>query len=706
MADVRELSTDPAVKPSGAAALTTDNATVVALSPNSNSVSVISQPELVTTGTITTTDIVVAAPTGNGALLTGTPTAGSYVAALATGGNASVVIGITGLTSGTIYYEGSADSTTGIDGGWVSLNMKQAGIVNTQISSAATASGLYRGNTAGIRYIRMRSVGALTGTPVITLRLSAGVAGEFLFGSIPTGANTIGSVKLTDGTNTPAVKSASTAPLATDPALVVTDRGNAAGISVLDGRWLVSDGFNAGSVDPNTFSSTGNPTAPVFGATTVDLSMTVTTASAIKALETAALFTPVPGGTLGAFVRYQAASSAATTFTFAGFYDVSVAGAQPAFGAFVRNYSGTFEAVVRTQDRFGAVVETYVNVAAFLSVNSGLHIAITDSVVTFTINKQIAARIQIDGTTGLTLPTMKVGVYSTNIGTGVINTAYVDYIGVYNTGMNGQISDPVYPTRMATVSAVGSLKVDAISNAAIVSAATVLQNAVAVTGNGVNLPVTGYGTTVLQVSGTFVANINFEASIDAGVTWTAISATQVGFGDIFSVVTTPGLFRLTTTGMDLIRARVTWTSGTSVTVSGKSTNAINASKIVKLATSTNSIGTVQTATPTAFSLSSAATTNATSVKATAGTVFQVTASNVGAAAAFLKLFNLATAPTVGTSVPFLTLPVPATGVLNIPLGALGMRFATGIAFSVTNLIADTDATVIAAAQVKVAIAYL
>lgn len=35
MADVRELSTDPAVKLSGAAALTTDNATVVALSPNS-----------------------------------------------------------------------------------------------------------------------------------------------------------------------------------------------------------------------------------------------------------------------------------------------------------------------------------------------------------------------------------------------------------------------------------------------------------------------------------------------------------------------------------------------------------------------------------------------------------------------------------------------------------------------------------------------
>ena len=162
-----------------------------------NAVSVTSQPELVTTGTITTTDIVVAAPSGTGALLSGTSTAGSYVAMSASGGNASVVIGITGLTTGTIYYEGSADSTTGIDGNWITLNMKQAGVVNTQISSFATTNGLYRGNTAGIRYIRMRSVGTLTGTPAITLRLSSGVAGEFLFGSIPTGTNSIGTVVLT-----------------------------------------------------------------------------------------------------------------------------------------------------------------------------------------------------------------------------------------------------------------------------------------------------------------------------------------------------------------------------------------------------------------------------------------------------------------------------------------------------------------------------
>ncbi len=111
-------------------------------------------------------------------------------------------------------------------------------------------------------------------------------------------------------------------------------------------------------------------------------------------------------------------------------------------------------------------------------------------------------------------------------------------------------------------------------------------------------------------------------------------------------------------------------------------------------------------TTTAATLSSAANTNATSVKASAGNLYAVVASNIGAAAAFLKLFNLATAPTVGTSVPFLTIPIAASGVVSIPFGAQGMRMATGIAFAITNLAADTDTTAVAAAQVKVAIAYI
>ena len=110
--------------------------------------------------------------------------------------------------------------------------------------------------------------------------------------------------------------------------------------------------------------------------------------------------------------------------------------------------------------------------------------------------------------------------------------------------------------------------------------------------------------------------------------------------------------------------------------------------------------------PTASAVNSAATTNATSVKASAGTVFSVTASNTGGAAAFVKLYNLAAAPTVGTSVPVITMSIPASGTVTINFGTFGYRFATGIALAITNLAADTDTTAVAAAQVKVLTSYV
>jgi hypothetical protein len=123
-------------------------------------------------------------------------------------------------------------------------------------------------------------------------------------------------------------------------------------------------------------------------------------------------------------------------------------------------------------------------------------------------------------------------------------------------------------------------------------------------------------------------------------------------------------------------------------------------------TSGSVTNTPASATNTNATLNSAATTNATSVKASGGGVYAVTASNSGAAAAFIKLYNKATAPTVGTDTPVLTIPVPASGVANVQFGAIGQRFSTGIAFAITNLIADTDTTAVAANQVKVMVSYI
>lgn len=109
--------------------------------------------------------------------------------------------------------------------------------------------------------------------------------------------------------------------------------------------------------------------------------------------------------------------------------------------------------------------------------------------------------------------------------------------------------------------------------------------------------------------------------------------------------------------------------------------------------------------PLTFSLNSAATTNATSVTSAVSMAYSVTASNSGAAAAFVKIYDKASAPTVGTDHPLLVVPVGASGVVNLDIGALGITFANGIAVAVTNLVADTDTTAVAANQVKVVLSY-
>ena len=115
-------------------------------------------------------------------------------------------------------------------------------------------------------------------------------------------------------------------------------------------------------------------------------------------------------------------------------------------------------------------------------------------------------------------------------------------------------------------------------------------------------------------------------------------------------------------------------------------------------------GTAANATP--HTLNSAATTNATSVKTSSGNVYAIAASNINAAARFLKLYNKTSAPTVGTDVPVLTIPIPANSVVNVNFGAYGFRFAAGIALAITGAAADTDTTAIGASDVKVCTSYL
>lgn len=111
---------------------------------------------------------------------------------------------------------------------------------------------------------------------------------------------------------------------------------------------------------------------------------------------------------------------------------------------------------------------------------------------------------------------------------------------------------------------------------------------------------------------------------------------------------------------------------------------------------------------TPYELISAATTNATSVKASAGSIGSIICGNNGAGIAYLKLYNKASAPTVGTDTPVHTILIPgntAGAGFSYPIPA-GLSFSTGIAFAVTGGMAVADTTAVGAAQVCVNLGYL
>lgn len=88
-----------------------------------------------------------------------------------------------------------------------------------------------------------------------------------------------------------------------------------------------------------------------------------------------------------------------------------------------------------------------------------------------------------------------------------------------------------------------------------------------------------------------------------------------------------------------------------------------------------------------------ASTNATSVKASAGTVYRYRVTNADTVGYFVKFYNKASAPTVGTDVPVETIFVPAGGGY-IAETSIGDSFTTGIALAATLNATDADTTAI------------
>lgn len=93
--------------------------------------------------------------------------------------------------------------------------------------------------------------------------------------------------------------------------------------------------------------------------------------------------------------------------------------------------------------------------------------------------------------------------------------------------------------------------------------------------------------------------------------------------------------------------------------------------------------------------------NAANIKATTARLVYLHAANNTASAKFVKLYDKATAPTVGTDVPTFTFVLPAnfSGVLVPPSPDAPLTFLAGLGVGITGALADADMTPVALGDV-------
>ena len=207
------------------------------------------------------------------------------------------------------------------------------------------------------------------------------------------------------------------------------------------------------------------------------------------------------------------------------------------------------------------------------------------------------------------------------------------------------------------------------------------------------------------VSGTVTANAGSGTfTVSGAVTNTVLSVVGNGAGATAQRVTladdSTGIISLTTSTASI--GRLAANSGVD----------IGDVDILSIAAGTNLVGDVGLQPRTSGGLTmhkttSAASTNATAVKGSAGQVYSVQCFNVNAAVRYLKLYNKATAPTVGTDTPVKTLAIPGnTAGAGFVIGwPQGLAFGTGIGFALTTEATDAGTTGVALNEITVNLDY-
>ncbi len=251
------------------------------------------------------------------------------------------------------------------------------------------------------------------------------------------------------------------------------------------------------------------------------------------------------------------------------------------------------------------------------------------------------------------------------------------------------------------VNQVGRLKVSAMPGMY-----TPITGDITANGQTVSAAVDRASNVMIRCTGTFAgSNCTFEGSIDGGTTWFAVQACRTNANTIETTTGVLGAapayaWEMSVNALTNVRVRATaFTSGTQswrILPGAYATEpipAIQTHPVTGSGTFTVA-GTATTTpvTPTTTRTVTTASTNTAAIKASAGTVYNLSVFNSSGATVFVKMYNQTTAPTLASAVPALVVPVTAGALLNIDFGPLGERYATGIAIAVTGGVANTDTT--------------
>lgn len=243
---------------------------------------------------------------------------------------------------------------------------------------------------------------------------------------------------------------------------------------------------------------------------------------------------------------------------------------------------------------------------------------------------------------------------------------------------------------------------------------TAVTGSLAAINDQVAVPSDGFSDAVFYFSGTTVQTVNFEQSPDStnginGTWWPALGVNQTSSvaASTFSAITATHVFRVSAPAASYIRVKTTvYTSGTSA-VQAVTTTAMAQPQITTTPSGTQATTVTSTtiAAPaatiaglTVAKINSAATTNATSTKTSQARLLGWSLTNTSAATKYVRFYNKASAPTVGTDSPLFIVALPPTENVSHS-NTQPITFAAGLAYAVTGAGTDLDATAVAVGDV-------